>query len=454
VRHASRWLLTVIVCLGVFAPAARALDFEALVENLTPAQAARYERFRDGWTIRGVCGTRDLDLANTFGVNTVRGYTIKLDGETKATLDEAHALGMKVIVSEWMPHQGANKGKGNSTWNFDYTKRIDERLAKFTGKVDAIGDHPAILMWGLGNEVHLDREYLEYVNLMSKAIHERHPLALTSLTMINAKPDNIEKIKRFAPDLDVVGVQSYSVGAVRGGIRNMERHWGKPYYYSEFNGKGPWNFKKTAWGIAYDDLPAGRAAEIDACYDAIEAAPRCLGSTAFVWGQFNAQRPSYFSLLLSPHPDGPAAAEKAGLSNGTPGDPLVTPHAEVLGKRFTGSHPIGNHAPLITALETLGGAREASVAPGGELTVRVAGTDADGDALRFTLWLIDKRTGRYTARSGPFAVEAAATGGGWSGTGTITAPGKARADTLVLAYAFDDEGGAVCTTIPVNIEDE
>lgn len=256
-----------------------------------------------------------------------------------------------------MPHQGKNKGRDGGNWNFDYTKNTDERLAKFVAKVEAIGDHPAILMWGLGNEVHLDREYLEYVNLMSEAIHEPLPLALTSLTMINAKPENIEKIKRFAPDLDVVGVQSYSVGAVRGGIRNMEEHWGKPYYYSEFNGKGPWNFSKTEWGTAYDDMPADRVAEIDACYDAIEAAPRCLGSTAFVWGQFGMQRPSYFSLLLSPHPSGVQQAEKMEAVPGQPGYPLITPHAEVLGRRFTGSHPIANHAPLITALETTDGAR-------------------------------------------------------------------------------------------------
>jgi hypothetical protein len=444
----ARRLVCLLVALTLAALPARALDWAALVENLSPEQATRYERFRDGWLINGVCGTRDLELARTFGINTVRGYTINIEnGSTSAVLDEAHALGIKVVVSEWMPHQGENKGGGNSTWNFDYTKNVEERLAKFVEKVEAIGDHPAILMWGLGNEVHLDREYLEYVNLMSEAIHERYPLALTSLTMINAKPENIEKIKAYAPDLDVVGVQSYSVGAVRGGIRNMEEHWGKPYYYSEFNGKGPWNFKKTAWGTAYDDLPAERAAEIDACYDALEAAPRCLGSTAFVWGQFGAQRPSYFSLLLSPHPGGVDEAEKANME----GYPLVTPHAEVLARRFTGSLPIENHAPLITTLETVEGDREATVAPGGELTLRVAGTDADGDPLRFTLWVLGRKGRSYGALAGPFSVTGTHASDSTQGTGTIITPDKADEGALVLAYAFDDKGGAVCTTIPLKI---
>ncbi len=418
-----------------------ALDRAKLVENLTPEQAARYERF-DGWMIRGVCGTSHLDLAARFGVNTVRGYTIKTeDGSTRAVLDEAHALGIRVIVSEWMPHQGENKGGGNSTWTHDYTEKVEERLAAFVAKVEAIGDHPSILMWGLGNEVHLDREYLEYVELMSRAIHARNPLALTSLTMINAKPENIEKIKRFAPDLDVIGVQSYSPGAVRGGIRAMEEHWGRPYYYSEFNGKGPWNFEKTAWGTAYDNLPPERVADFEACYEAIESAPRCLGSTAFVWGQFGAQRPSYFSLLLTPHPTGEEAAKKAGM----PAGPMVTPYADAMGRRFLGRDPQENRAPLITALETLDGRREGEMEAGGPLTVRIAGEDPDGDPLRFTLWIIDKRTGRFTAAAGPFEVAS-------DGTGTVVAPAKPGPESLVMAYAFDDRGGAVSTTIPVRLD--
>ena len=446
--------LLLAALLTIVSRPAAGIDLDALVENLTPAQAERYERFGDGWTIRGVCGTRELGLAKTFGINTVRGYTLNTksgEGSTRSVLDAAHALGIRVVVSEWMPHQGKNKGKNGATWNVDYSANVDERLAKFVAKVEAIGDHPAILMWGLGNEVHLDREYLEFVNLMSLAIHERFPLALTSLTMINAKPDNIEKIKAYAPDLDVVGVQSYSVGAVRGGIRNMEEHWGKPYYYSEFNGKGPWNFSKTEWGTAYDDLPADRASEIDACYDAIEAAPRCLGSTAFVWGQFGMQRPSYFSLLLSPHPSGVTQAEKMESVAGQPGYPLITPHAEVLGRRFTGSHPVANHAPLITALETSDGSREAVVAPGGKLQVRVAGTDADGDPLRFTLWVLSKKAGGYKAVAGPFAVRGTHSFDATQGVGTVVMPETADDSALVLAYAFDDEGGAVCTTMPVKI---
>ena len=419
---------------------AHAIDLEKLTENLTPEQAARYEVFNNFY-INGVCGENRLDLAQSFGINTIRGYTVNIkNGSTKRTLDEAHSRGMKVILSEWMPHHGENKDR-NGTWNFDYTKNVEQRLANFAEKVAALGDHPAVLMWGLGNEVHLDREYLEYVNKMSRLIHDRFPLALTSLTMINAKPENIEKIKRYAPDLDIIGVQSYSVGAVRGGIRNMEEHWGKPYYYSEFNGKGPWNFGKTEWGTPREDLPAQRVADIHACYDAIEAAPRCLGSTAFLWGQWSgADRSTYFSLLLSAHPHTPKAAQAAGLSE----ELLITPAAEVLAERFAGKVPLENRAPVITKLEALDGQREVSATPNQRLRIRLEGEDTNNDRLTGQVWVV-KRSGNNRVAAGPFRMNP-------RGITPIQAPAEGSDDYLIVATIFDGNGACSSTTIPMQVK--
>jgi hypothetical protein len=241
-------------------------------DTLTREQAARYERFNN-FQIKGVCGVRDLERLASFGVNTVRGYTIPSGEEMRRTLDEAHSLGIKVVVSEWMPHQGDNKANNGSTWTYDYNERGDQMVDNFIAKIEAIGDHPAILMWGLGNEVHLDEPYLRTVNRMSEAVHARYPNHLTSLTMINAKPEHIEAVKKYAPDLDVLGIQSYSPGAVRGSIKKTEELWGKPFYMSEFNGKGPWNFKKTEWGEALDETADHRLADLKACYEAIDESP-------------------------------------------------------------------------------------------------------------------------------------------------------------------------------------
>ena len=405
-------------------------------EGLSPEQRTRFEPF-ESFRINGVCGVRDLDRLQSFGVNAVRGYTIPSAEEMLEQLDDVHSRGMKLVVSEWMPHHGENKANNGSTYTFDYEARGDRMVERFIEKVEGIGDHPAILMWGLGNEVHLDPEYLRVANRMSEAIHERFPHHVTSLTMVNAKPEHIELVKTHAPDIDVIGMQSYSVGAVRGHIRNLEQHWGKPFYVSEFNGKGPWNFGKTEWGEAYDETVDRKVADLRQCYEIIDESPLCLGSTVFVWGYFNVNRATYFSLLLDEHPNGKGR-------NASPEGLLMTPQAEVVAEHFTGRPFEGNRAPVLNAVAFADDKRDLTTTPGGPVTVDLGSTDADGDETRYTIWVLDSKPNRPKAVSGPFEASA-------DGTVTFKAPNKAG-EYLVMAYVFDDNGGASASTLPLRVQ--
>lgn len=405
-------------------------------DTLTPEQALRFERFED-FQIKGVCGVRDLERLASFGVNTVRGYTIPNAEETLRTLDEAHSLGLKVVVSEWMPHHGENKSRNGSTWSFDYTERGDQMVENFITKIEGIGDHPAILMWGLGNEVHLDEPYLRTVNRMSEAVHARYPHHITSLTMINAKPEHIEAVKTYAPDLDVLGIQSYSPGAVRGSIKKTEELWGKPFYMSEFNGKGPWNFKKTEWGEALDETADRKLADLKACYEAIDASPLCLGSTVFVWGHFGMDRPTFFSLLLADHPDGPAKDTPTR-------DLYMTPRGEYMIEHFTGKPFPGNRAPILTKLETVDGAKSLSTTPGAEIGLSLAATDPDADAVTYRVWILDSKPARGRTIAGPYEVDA-------SGDARFSAPNE-PGQYLIMTYAIDQNGGASASTLPLQIK--
>ncbi|MEO0587896.1 MAG: hypothetical protein AAF078_09675, partial [Planctomycetota bacterium] len=213
------------------------------------------------------------------------------------------------------------------------------------------------------------------------------------------------------------------------------------YYYSEFNGKGPWNFNKTEWGQAYEDLSNARVADLHRSFDDIEAAPRCLGSTIFVWGHFAVGRPSYFSLLLSPHPEGPKAEAGTEFAGSYP---LVTPNAEVIAERFRGEIPGSNRAPRITALTFHNSNREFSAAPGEQLGVVVEATDANRDALRTVAWVIDNAAGRVRAVAGPFE-------GDGRGRIRFDAPAEPSDRYLVVAYVLDDQGGAAASTLPLQV---
>jgi len=409
----------------------------AVPESVPEPDRQRFERF-ETFQIKGVCGDTDLDRLAKLSVNTVRGYTIQEPEVMREKLDHAHRLGMKMIVSEWMPHHGENKNKDGVVWNFDYHAKGDQMVEKLIRKVEAIGDHPALLMWGLGNEVHLDEPYLRVVNRMSEEIHKRFPHHITSLTVINVKDEGIAAIKKFAPDIDVLGVQSYSLGAVSGSIKKAEKVWGKPFYMSEFNTKGPWNFGKTPWGVELDEPVSRKVSDLIGCYKAIDASPLCLGSTIFVWGHATSYRPTYFSLLLNPHPEG--IAKNAALD-----ELMITPRAEVMIENFTGQPPAGNRAPVLTRLEFHGGLDAIVAAPGEPMNVLFEAEDLNDDTVEFVTWILDAKARPTKAVAGPFPQASPE-------HAVINAP-EAPGEYLFMVYAKDNKGGASASTIAFKVPD-
>ena len=427
--------LPVLVILALLLPAlapAQSLVLPPETSEIARARYARFENFR----IKGVCGDGDLERLATLGVNTVRVYTIPSAESMREKLDQAHRLGLKMVVSEWMPHHGKNKGRDGSSWDFDYNTRGEAMVESLIAKVEGIGDHPALLMWGLGNEVHLDEPYLRVVNRMSEEIHRRFPHHLTSLTVVNAKEPAIAAIKAFAPDIDVLGVQSYSRGAVRGAIKKTELLWGKPFYMSEFNTNGPWNFGTSAWGVPLDEPVSKKVSDLKDCYVAIDASPLCLGSTIFLWGHATTYRPTYFSLLLDPDPNG---RPKSGAYDHL----LLTPQAEVMIEHFSGSPPRGNRAPVLTSLEFDGGEKSRLAGPGEVLTLRFAAEDQDGDPIEFVTWILDSSARKTTRVSGPFPQTS-------STHVEIAAPAE-PGEYLLMTYAHDHRGGASASTVPFKV---
>jgi len=409
----------------------------AVPESVPEPDRQRFERF-ETFQIKGVCGDTDLDRLAKLGVNTVRGYTIQEPEVMREKLDHAHRLGMKMIVSEWMPHHGENKNRDGVVWNFDYHAKGDQMVEKLIRKAEAIGDHPALLMWGLGNEVHLDEPYLRVVNRMSEEIHKRFPHHLTSLTVINVKDEGIEAIKKFAPDIDVLGVQSYSLGAVSGSIKKAETVWGKPFYMSEFNTKGPWNFGKTAWGVELDEPVTRKVSDLKGCYAAIDGSPLCLGSTVFVWGHAVVYRPTYFSLLLDPNPEG---AKKGGTFDHM----LTTPQADVMTEHFTGQPIKGNRAPVLSKLEFEEGRTSRLAKPGETMTVKFAAEDSDNDPVEFVTWILDSSSRKTKGVAGPFPQASPE-------HALIKAP-ETPGEYLLMVYAMDNEGGASASTIAFKVPD-
>jgi hypothetical protein len=385
-----------------------------------------------GFRIQGVCGSERLEDAVQRGANTVRTYVVP----SREDLDRYAALGLRVIVGNWMPHEGENTGRDGVKWSFSYESSGDKQAAEFAGHLERVGDHPAILMWGLGNEVHLDPPYLRQVERLSRMVHERFPRMPTSLTLINAPPEKVRLIVQLAPDLDVLGVNSYGAGAVANAIKSLAEHWQQPYYFSEFGPTGPWWGPQTSWGVRFEAGAGERAGDLGRAWEHMLAAPGCVGGCVFLWGMWERERITYFSALLPPDPFGTVPAR---------GDLRFTPLADELARRWTGKPP-ERSAPVLQRVEINGRGREDIVLPVGatmRLLASASDTDSPAESLRFRWWVARENGGRLERLAGP--VEAAGP------EAKIAAPDEPGA-FILMCLVLDDGDGAAGMTLPFRTE--
>lgn len=110
-------------------------------------------RFFDTFTIKGAGSERHIETAAAHGANTIRTWAVRGDGGSLKMLDKAHRLGLKVILGVWMPPLPADteKPRKGIKIKYNYAKRRDSNVQKMQRLLDLYDDHPALLIWGLGN---------------------------------------------------------------------------------------------------------------------------------------------------------------------------------------------------------------------------------------------------------------------------------------------------------------
>lgn len=384
--------------------------------------------------LKGICGGTRLADAVARGADAIRTYT----APTVAELDRFQALGLRVIVGHWMPHEGTNVGKEGWPWEHSYEANAGKMDREFAAVVDRIGGHPAIVMWILGNEVRLEPKYLRQADRLSRILHDRHPDVPTSLTLVNAPPESIALVREHAPDIDVLGVNSYGQGAVGNAIATLQEDWGRPFYFSEVGPTGPWWGPQASWGPRFEAGASAKLADLGRAWERITTADGCLGGCVFLWGRWPRERISYFSMLL---PDDPWAAAPAD------GDCRFTPLADEIGRCWTGRFP-SRRAPLLERIEIDGQTQcDIVLQPNTPLAVAATATDPDADAaaLRYRWWIAREGDEGFRPVVGPVDSPGPAA--------TITAPDERGVAFVLVCLAIDDHEGACGTTLPFKTAD-
>ncbi|MCV2231522.1 hypothetical protein N7548_01595 [Acholeplasma manati] len=205
--------------------------------------------------VKGVNGIDELELIAEAGGNSVRTYSTDAlqDG---ALLDRAHELGIKVVIGLWMNHESGSFTYANNP------DKVEQQYQKLILEVEKYKKHPAVLGWAVGNEVDIStslnmRAIYDAMNQIAKYIHESDPYHPTMAVLAGSSPLKIGSIRRFAPHIDMIGINTYSA---IGNVANNILGWKGPYLITEYALNQPMETKlKTSWGAIIEPKSIDKA---------------------------------------------------------------------------------------------------------------------------------------------------------------------------------------------------
>lgn len=387
---------------------------------------AGWQLLRDGkpFFIKGVGGNGSMQLLAACGGNSVRTWGADDLGKV---LDEAHKHGLTVTAGIWLGHE-------RHGFNYNDADQVARQYEAARKVVLRYRDHPALLMWGLGNEMEgygkgdnaAIWSAIESLAGMVKQLDASHP-TMTVLAEIGG--DRVKNVHRLCPSIDVVGINSY------GGVATLPKRYHdaggvKPFVVTEFGPAGSWEVKKTSWGAALEPTSTKKAEAYRDGYDKAIAGAKgqCLGSYAFLWGHKQEATATWFGMLL---PDG----SRLGA-------------VDAMTEVWSGKAPT-NRCPIITSLK-LGDAAE--VSPGARVRATLAASDPEDDALKVT-WVLQQEgisgTGGDAEAVPPTFPEAIVRS---DARGAEVRLPKGGGGYRLFAYVRDGHGGAAVANVPLFVK--
>ncbi len=423
-----------------------ALTSSCVMSSAQP-HAVRVERQGERWVllrddqpyfVKGGGGTGNPTLLAQLGGNSIRTWGAPdleprdwPDGTHRSLLDVAEEHGLTVCAGFWVQHP-------RHGFDYDDEAAVKAQLDEARAFAEKWKDHPALLMWGVGNEVTHETDPvrpLREVNRVAQVFKEVDPNHPTMTAIPGVWNGLAAHVAQNCPDIDVLGVNAY--GGLHAVPQELLRQgYDGPYVVTEFGPIGHWETAVTPWGAPVEQSSAGKARSYRELYNlAVKSQPdRCLGAYAFLWGQKQERTSTWYGLLLD-------TGER-------------TPATDVMSYLWTGSWP-AHRVPLVDGIEC--DAALSTINPGTEHNARVVMDDGSSEVSGLTVEWKLLRESTATSSGGdpesrPAELQGMITSAG-PGAVRLRAPDRPGAYRLFV-FVRDAHGGAGTANFPFRVRAE
>jgi hypothetical protein len=285
-------------------------------------------------------------------------------------LDEAHKHGLMVTM-------GIEVARERHGFDYNDQKAVTSQLERIRKEVIALKDHPALLIWAIGNELNLrytNPKVWDAVNDISQMIHQVDPNHPTTTTLAGISRREVQEIKERAPDLDILSFQVY------GKLEQLPKQvrdygWDGPYMVTEWGATGHWEVPRTSWGVPIEENSSVKAKNYLKRYqNSIQKdTAQCIGSYVFLWGQKQERTPTWYGIFTE--------------------DGSATESVDVMEYLWTGNWP-QNRSPIIESfqLNNKDAYSNIKLAANQSYQAEVKSSDPDGDKLAYSFEILHEST--------------------------------------------------------------
>lgn len=302
----------------------------------------------------------DIELLAAHGANSFRTW---MDSDVHLPAEEvlrrAEESGLMVMM-------GLPLGRERHGFDYNDEEAVKKQFEEIKQKVLEMKDHPALLGWGIGNELNLrstNMKVWDAVEEIAAFIHEvdgNHP---TTTMLAGIGRNEVDYIRKNCPHVDFLSIQMY------GDIVNLQRRikdagYTGPYLVTEWGATGHWEVPATTWNAAIENSSTEKARDFKERYEKaiLSDKSHCLGSYVFLWGQKQERTPTWYGLFTE--------------------DGKETEPIDVMHYFWNGKWP-ENRAPQILSATLDGKTRYDNVLlePGKKYSVTHEFNDPEGDSL-------------------------------------------------------------------------